>query len=95
MQGHSTLSKNHHGRFRDSDLVRVLFETVVARFIEESRVGGKCFATDANVIGVDANKQNLAAKEDWDRDIINLETFPVQYGIISSPIPSAYWASGD
>jgi len=28
---HSTFSKNRHGRFRDSDLLRHLFETVVAR----------------------------------------------------------------
>jgi transposase len=28
---HSTFSKNRHGRFRDSDLLRRLFETVVAR----------------------------------------------------------------
>ena len=27
---HSTFSKNRHGRFRDSDLLRQLFETVVA-----------------------------------------------------------------
>ena len=29
---HSTFSKNRHGRFRDSDLLRHLFETTVARF---------------------------------------------------------------
>jgi transposase len=28
---HSTFSKNRHGRFRESDLQRKLFETVVAR----------------------------------------------------------------
>ena len=28
---HSTFSKNRHGRFRDSDLLRQVFETVVAR----------------------------------------------------------------
>jgi hypothetical protein len=28
---HSTFSKNRHGRFRESDLLRELFETVVAR----------------------------------------------------------------
>jgi transposase len=28
---HSTLSENRHGRFRDSDLLRRLFETTVAR----------------------------------------------------------------
>ena len=30
---HSTFSKNRHGRFRDSDLLRELFETTVRRCI--------------------------------------------------------------
>jgi hypothetical protein len=32
---HSTFSKNWHGRFRDSDLLRRLFETVLQRCIDE------------------------------------------------------------
>jgi transposase len=32
---HSTFSKNRHGRFRDSDLLRQLFETTVKRCIAE------------------------------------------------------------
>ena len=32
---HSTFSKNRHGRFRDSDLLRHLFESVVERCIAE------------------------------------------------------------
>ena len=38
---HSTFSKNRHGRFRESDLLRKLFETVVARCIRERLVGGE------------------------------------------------------
>jgi len=34
---HSTLSKNRHGRFRESDLLRKLFETVVSRCMKEGR----------------------------------------------------------
>jgi len=37
---HSTFSKNCHGRFRESDLLRKLFETVVARCMKEGIVGG-------------------------------------------------------
>ena len=37
---HSTFSKNRHGRFRESDLLRKLFETVVARCMKEGIVGG-------------------------------------------------------
>jgi transposase len=38
---HSTFSKNRHGRFRESDLLRKLFETVVARRMKEGVVGGR------------------------------------------------------
>ncbi len=54
----STFSKNRHGRFRESDLFRQLFESVVARCIAEGVVGGEIFATDASIIRADANKQN-------------------------------------
>ena len=51
---HSTFSKNRHGRFRDSDLLRALFETTVRRCIEEGLVGGEGFAVDASLIRADA-----------------------------------------
>ena len=54
---HSTFSKNRHGRFRDSDLLRHLFETVLARCIEEGFVGGEGFAVDGSLIKADANRQ--------------------------------------
>ena len=63
---HSTLSKNRHGRFRDSELLRHLFETTVARCIEEGLVSGQRMAIDASLIEADANKQNSTPKEDWD-----------------------------
>jgi transposase len=54
---HSTFSKNRHGRFRDSDVLRELFETVVARCMLEGLVGGEGFAVDASLIKADANRQ--------------------------------------
>jgi len=54
---HSTFSKNRHGRFRDSDLLRRLFETTVARCMVEGLVGGEGFAVDASLIRADANRQ--------------------------------------
>src|SRR5919112_1713922 len=54
---HSTFSKNRHGRFRDSDLLRELFETTVARCMAEGLVGGEGFAVDASMIRADANRQ--------------------------------------
>lgn len=54
---HSTFSKTRHGRFRDSDLLRHLFETVVERCMSEGLVGGEGFAADASLIKADANRQ--------------------------------------
>jgi transposase len=54
---HSTFSKNRHGRFRQSDLLRRVFETVLRRCIKEGLVGGEGFAVDASLIKADANRQ--------------------------------------
>src|SRR4051812_27729363 len=54
---HSTFSKNRHGRFRDSDLLRRLFETTVERCVAEGLVGGEGFAVDGSLIRADANRQ--------------------------------------
>jgi hypothetical protein len=61
---HSTFSKNRHGRFRDCDLLRKLFETVVRRCMAEGLVEGAAFAVDASLIAADANKQRSAARSD-------------------------------
>jgi IS5 family transposase len=54
---HSTFSKNRHGRFRESDLLREVFETTVRRCIAEGLVGGEAFAVDASMIKADANRE--------------------------------------
>jgi transposase len=54
---HSTFSKNRHGRFRQSDLLRRVFETVLRRCMDEGLVGGESFAVDASLIKADANRQ--------------------------------------
>ena len=54
---HSTFSKNRHGRFCESDLLRRVFETVLQRCIREGLVGGESFAVDASLIKADANRQ--------------------------------------
>jgi transposase len=53
---HSTFSKNRHGRFREGDTFRCLFETVLRRCMSEGLVGGEGFATDASFIRADANR---------------------------------------
>jgi transposase len=61
---HSTFSKNRHGRFRESDLLRHLFETVVRRCMAEGLVGGEGFAVDASLIKADANRQRCVPGEE-------------------------------
>jgi hypothetical protein len=65
----STFSKNRHGRFRESDLLRELFETTVQRCMAEGLVGGEGFAADASLIKADANKQRSvegSEEVDWE-----------------------------
>jgi transposase len=61
---HSTFSKNRHGRFRDSDLLREVFETTVKRCMAEGLVGGEGFAVDASMIKADANRQRCVPGTD-------------------------------
>ena len=62
---HSTFSKNRHGRFRESDLLRHVFEMTVARCMQEGLVGGQGFAVDASLIAADVQKQNSSTPDDW------------------------------
>jgi hypothetical protein len=65
---HSTFSRNRHGRFRQSDILRHLFETVVERCLREGLVGGEGFAVDASLIAADANKQRSVPIADLGAD---------------------------
>jgi transposase len=64
---HSTFSKNRHGRFRDSDTLRFVFEQVLERCVREGLVGGEGFAIDASLVKADANRaRNVpGAEADW------------------------------
>jgi len=63
---HSTFSKNRHGRFRDSDLFRWLFNEVLRRCMAAGLVKGEGFAVDASVIKADASKQRGVARDEVD-----------------------------
>jgi transposase len=43
---HSTFSRNRHGRCRESDVLRHVFETVLVRCISEGLVAGEEFAIE-------------------------------------------------
>ncbi len=63
---HSSFSKNRHGRFRDSDAFRHLFEMVLSRCIAEGLVGGEGFAVDASTVKADASRQKQSDGRDPD-----------------------------
>jgi transposase len=63
---HSTFSKNRLGRFRSADLLRMIFDTVVKRCIEESLVKGEGFAIDASLVRADvARQRSELSPVDW------------------------------
>jgi len=65
---HSTFSKNRHGRFRESQVFRKVFEHVLRRCMTEGLVGGEGFATDASIIKADVKQQRRVARDsdiDW------------------------------
>ncbi|MEK9685473.1 MAG: IS1182 family transposase [Rhodospirillaceae bacterium] len=53
---HSTFSVNRHGRFRDSDVFRQVFEDIVGRCMAAGLIKGEGFAVDASVIEADASR---------------------------------------
>src|SRR3954469_16458295 len=71
---HSTFSKNRHGRFRDSEVLRELFEVTVRRCLKEGLVGGEGFPVDASLIKADANKQRSADASE-----------PVDWAVLAEP----------
>jgi transposase len=65
---HSTFSKNRHGRFRESETFRWLFDDVVRRCMAAGLVKGEGFAVDASIVAADASAQRGEpgeAKIDW------------------------------
>ena len=63
---HSTFSKNRHGRFRESETFRYVFEQVLASCIEAGLVKAEGFAVDASVVKADASRQrHHNDDDDW------------------------------
>jgi len=63
---HSTFSVNRHGRFRDSDLFRQVFENIVRRCLDAGLISGEGFAVDASVIEANASRfQRIEGDIDW------------------------------
>jgi transposase len=54
---HSVFCRARHERFRESDALRRVFETVVAMCIATGLVGGEAFSIDASLIKADVDKK--------------------------------------
>jgi transposase len=63
---HSTFSVNRHGRFRDSDIFRQIFEAVVRACMDAGLVKGEGFAVDASVMEADASRYHGKVPDEID-----------------------------
>jgi transposase len=63
---HSTFSVNRLGRFRESDILRHVFERVVATCMAAGLVKGEGFAVDASVIEANASRYHGKAPDELD-----------------------------
>jgi transposase len=60
---HSCFSRARHERFRESDVLRRVFEQVVARCIAAGHVGGEAFSIDASLIRADVDKNKRVSSD--------------------------------
>ena len=71
---HSTFSVNRHGRFRDGDILRQVFEAVVRTCMEAGLVKGEGFAVDASVMEANASRYHGKAPDEIDWSVPELQT---------------------
>ena len=71
---HSTFSVNQHGRFRDSDLLRLVFEAVVRACMDAGLVKGEGFAVDASVMEADASRYRGKTPDEIDWSLPERQT---------------------
>ena len=65
---HSAFTRARNERFRDSDILRRVFERVVEGCIAAGLVGADGFAVDASLIAADANKQRSIPGGAWSKE---------------------------
>ena len=71
---HSTFSVNRHGRFRDSDILRHVFEAVVRACMDAGLVKGEGFAVDASVMEANASRYRGKAPDEIDWSVPERQT---------------------
>ena len=86
---HSTFSVNRHGRFREGDVLRRMFEAVVRACMDAGLVKGEGFAVDASVIEADASRYHGVAPEQADWSAPERQTRAVKEYIAGlDPVPN-------
>lgn len=65
---HSTFTKNRYGRFRESDVYRLLFEEIVEQCRATGLVPGEGFAVDGSLIGGNAGRDRRVETVDAIRE---------------------------
>jgi transposase len=75
---HSTFSVNRHGRFRDSNILRRLFEAIVTACMNAGLVKGEGFAVDASVMEADASRYRGKAPDEIDWSVPERQTRAVE-----------------
>lgn len=65
---HSAFTRARNERFRDSDVLRRVFERVMEACIEAGLVGAEGFAVDASLIVADANKRRSVPGTEWSKE---------------------------
>jgi transposase len=88
---HSTFSVNRHGRFRESDAFRHVFEAVVRACMDAGLVKGEGFAVDASVIEADASRYHGVTPEeaDWSASVRQTRAVAEFLGALSDDDPTA------
>lgn len=88
-----TFSKQRHGRVRESDLFRRLFEAVVARCIAEGLLGDTGVAVGAGQISADVQKQNSGKAVASDNSAIDPSEAPRVVGAYLDALDKAAFAA--
>ena len=86
---HSTFSVNRHGRFRDSDILRQVFEAVVRACMDAGLVKGEGFAVDASVIEANITAWRPRKPTGRRRSFRHEPSKSTSRASIQSPIPTA------
>ena len=60
---HSTVSKNRHGRFRQSGVFREVFEEIVQRCMAAGLVDGRHLSVDGTLVGADASTPTRVSRQ--------------------------------